>query len=397
MRGDSHITPRRIRVAHVITRLCKGGAQENTFHSVRLADTDRFEVDLYSGPTFGPEGSIEDAVCAAGIPIRRVDGLIREVSPAQDIAALLRLTRMLRAGRYDIVHTHTSKAGFVGRMAARLAGVPVIIHTPHGNIFDGYFSPLKTRVFMWMERFASSFTDCVIELTSGGIEEHLAAGIGRREQFEVIFSGIDLTPYESAIAKRDQTRAGLNADADTILVGGVGRLETVKGFQYFIEAAHKAVAADPRLKFVLAGQGSLETSLRGLAQPMADRFVFLGPRNDVPDIMAALDIFVLPSLNEGMGRVLLEAGAAGVPSVAARVGGVPDVIQDEKTGILTPVRDADALARAILTLAGDADMRAKMGRAAREFVAPAYSLENMVLKLETLYGNVLSRRRADQK
>lgn len=383
---------RRIRVAHVITRLCKGGAQENTFHSVRLANVERFEADLISGPTFGPEGSIEDSVQAAAIAIQRIGGLVREVSPAQDIAALAQLTRMLRGRRYDIVHTHTSKAGFIGRIAARLAGVPVIIHTPHGNIFDGYFSPVKTRMFMWMEQYASRFTDRIIELTDGGIEEHLAAGIGRKEQFAVIFSGIDLSPYDQAIARRETTRAALGADSDTILVGGVGRLETVKGFAYFVEAAREALRSNPRLKFVLAGQGSLEAELRDSARDMGERFVFLGPRNDVPDIMAALDIFVLPSLNEGMGRVLLEAGAAGAVSVATRVGGVPDVIRDGKTGILTPVRDGIALARGISALADNAALRSEMGREARDFVVPAYSLENMVQKLEALYETVLEEK-----
>jgi glycosyltransferase involved in cell wall biosynthesis len=349
-------------------------------------------VDLISGPTFGPEGSIEEAVQAAAIPIRRIRGLVREVRPVQDIAALVQLTRMLRGGHYHIVHTHTSKAGFIGRIAARLAGVPVIIHTPHGNIFDGYFSPVKTRMFMWMEQFASRFTDRIIELTSGGIEENLAAGIGRPEQFTVIFSGIDLSPYDAAIVRRETTRAALGADPETILVGGVGRLETVKGFAYFVEAAREASRSNPRLKFVLAGQGSLEAELRDSARDMGDRFVFLGPRNDVPDIMAALDIFVLPSLNEGMGRVLLEAGAAGAPSVATRVGGVPDVIRDGKTGILTPVRDGIALARGISALAENVALRSEMGREARDFVVPAYSLENMVQKLETLYETVLEEK-----
>jgi len=165
---------RRIRVAHVITRLCTGGAQENTFHTVRLANRDRFEVDLISGPTRGGEGSIEEAVRAAGIEIQREPLLVRSPAPLRDMITLWRLTRRFRDRQYDIVHTHTSKAGFLGRLAAERAGTPIVVHTPHGNIFHGYFSGWLTRIFVWMERHAARRTDRIIELTAGGVEEHLA-------------------------------------------------------------------------------------------------------------------------------------------------------------------------------------------------------------------------------
>ncbi|HNR37384.1 MAG TPA: glycosyltransferase, partial [Candidatus Hydrogenedentes bacterium] len=236
---------KRFRIAHVITRLCRGGAQENTFHSVRLANRERYEADLVSGPTFGDEGSIEDAVRAAGIEIVRVPHLVRRVAPFSDLLALRELQQLFRTRRYDIVHTHTSKAGFLGRLAARQAGVPIVVHTPHGNIFDGYFNRWTTRLFIGMERHAARHTDRLIELTPGGIEAHLKRGIGRREQFEVIFSGIDLAPFDAARARRDETRRALGCPADAFLVGGVGRLEPIKGFAYFVEAARIAAERLP--------------------------------------------------------------------------------------------------------------------------------------------------------
>ncbi len=385
----------RIRIAHIITRLCKGGAQENTFHTVRLADRDRFEVSLISGPTSGAEGSIEDRVASTGIEVLREATLVRPVSPARDALALAGLVRKLRRGRYHLVHTHTSKAGILGRLAARIAGVPILVHTPHGNIFDGYFSPWKTRLFIAAERRAARWTDRTIELTPGGIEEHLGQGIGRREQFVSIFSGIDLKPYDEARARRAATREALGIRPDQFVVGAVGRLEPVKGFTYFMVAAANIAERAPQACFVHAGDGSEAGALRSQAGGLNGRVKFLGLRDDVPALMAAFDVLVVPSLNEGMGRVILEAGAAGTPVIATRVGGIPEVVREGETGLLVPPRDASSIAGAVLSLAEDPARAAAMGQAARRFVAPKFSLENMVMRIETLYEELLQEKHID--
>lgn len=386
---------RKLRVAHVITRLCKGGAQENTFHTVRLANRDRFDADLISGPTRGREGSIESAVADAGIEVVRVPHLLRRVAPYHDCQAMRQLTALFARNRYDIVHTHTSKAGFLGRLAAVRAKTPIIVHTPHGNVFHGYFSKYITRAFVWMERHAARRTDRIIELTPGGIEEHLAEWIGRRDQYAAIFSGIDLSPYDAAIARRAQTRQTLGVADDELLVGGVGRLEPIKGFGYLVSAARRVLESVPNARFIVAGTGALAQSLRAEAADLGSRFQFLGLRDDVADLMAAMDVFVLPSLNEGMGRVLLEAGAAATPSVAAAVGGVPDIIRAGETGILVPPREPDALAKAIGTLARDPGMRQAMGEAARGAVDPAYGLGHMVARIEALYEALIEEKSLD--
>ncbi len=383
------------RVAHVITRLCKGGAQENTFHTVRLANRDRFAPDLISGPPQPGEGSIEDTVRAAGVDIVRVPSLVRAVDPIRDLLALRQLTRLFQERRYDIVHTHTSKAGFLGRLAAVRARVPVVVHTPHGNIFTGYFGNVLTRAFVAMERYAARRTDRIIELTPGGIDEHLAQGIGRREQYVTIFSGVDFAPFDAAMARRDATRDELGVPPGAVLIGGVGRLEPVKGFEHFIEAARIVASSLPEARFVVAGDGALAHALRDSSADLGERFQWLGHRDDVPDIMAALDVFVLPSLNEGMGRVLLESGAAATPAVATRVGGVPDVIRDGETGILVPPRDPKAMANAIEALARDAARRQAMGQAARAHVVPNYGLDRMVARIEALYETLIEEKRLD--
>lgn len=387
----------KIRVAHIITRMCKGGAQENTFHTVRLHNKERYEVDLICGTNSGEEGSLEAEIEAAGIPILREPHLMREVGFKNDFLALRGLTRRLKRGRYDIVHTHTSKAGFLGRRAAVKAQIPIVVHTPHGNIFDGYFSRPKTLLYTLLERQAAFWSDRIIELTDGGIDEYLAQGIGIRNLYTTIFSGVDFTPYQNLEQDRQAIRRSLGVDDATILVGGVGRLETVKGFEYFIEAARHLEAENTSIRFIHAGTGSLAKELLQRAGSMGDRFTFLGLRHDIPAIMAALDILVVPSLNEGMGRVVLEAAAAKTPCIASHVGGLPEVVLQGKTGMLVPPRDPKAIAQAIKALSQNPDRLWAYGEAARKFVVPDFSLENMVQHIEELYETLIKEKNLESR
>jgi glycosyltransferase involved in cell wall biosynthesis len=383
------------RIAHVITRLVRGGAQENTLHTVRLASRGRFEAELVTGLETGPEGSLMPEAEALGCPIHRIPSLTRNPHPLRDARALHELTRLFRQQRYDIVHTHTSKAGILARKAAQRAGVPIIIHTPHGHIFHSYFNVPVTRFFVALERRAAPYTDRIVTLTDGEIEEHLERGIGHRTQYRTVFSGIDFGPFEAAAAQREAIRIELGLPAGAILVGGVGRLEPVKGFTYLIQAAHIVAESIPNIHFVIAGDGSLRAALEAEARPLAGRFHFLGLRGDIPDIMAALDLFVLPSLNEGMGRVLLEAAAAGKVAVASAVGGVPEIVVNGETGLLVPPKDPEALAAAIAKLANDAGLRQRMGQAARNRVVPAFGVMRMVELLEQLYDECIREKRLD--
>ncbi|GMV99747.1 MAG: hypothetical protein AMXMBFR84_08860 [Candidatus Hydrogenedentota bacterium] len=386
---------KRIRVAHIITRMCKGGAQENTFHTCRLMNRERYEVDLIAGPVPPGEICMEGAVRDAGVELIPISSLCRTPHPLRDWRAYRSLARLIRQRQYHIVHTHTSKAGILGRFAARTVGTPIIIHTPHGHIFTGYFSDLTTRFFVAWERRAAAFTDTMIALTERGIEEHLERRIGVREKWTAIFSGIDLSPYERARARRPLTRKALGVRDDEVLIGAVGRLEPVKGFSYVVDAAREVLEHHGEARFVLVGDGSLRGALADLARPLGDRFHLLGQRDDIPDLMAAFDVFVLPSLNEGMGRVLLEAGAAGVPSVATAVGGVPDVVVDGVTGLLTAPRDARALAHGLRSLIRDRDLRERMGAASRTRIDPYYGLDRMVRGIEDVYERLLKEKGID--
>jgi len=385
---------RRLRVAHIITRLCKGGAQENTVHTVRLANGNRFTIDLISGVTAPNEPSMEDAVRALGIDIIRVPYLVRNPAPLNDLRAYRMLCSILQDGRYDIVHTHTSKAGYLGRLAAAKVGVPIVVHTPHGHIFFGYFNRALTTFYTMLERSAARKSDRLIALTQRGIEEHLAQGVGTRKQWVSIFSGIDLAPYKDAIARRNLTRSNLGLDESAFVIGAVGRLEPVKGFAYFVHAARAIGEAVPNTHFILAGDGALRRELEAEARPLGNRFQFLGMRKDVPDLMSAMDVCVVPSLNEGMGRVIIEAGAAGTPVVASEVGGVPEVVKNEVTGLLVRPKDEIALAAAIRRLIDDAPLRARLSASAREH-ARAYSLDQMVGQIESLYEDLVREKLSD--
>lgn len=382
---------KKYRVAHVITRLCRGGAQENTFHTVRLADRQRFEVDLISGATEGAEGSLEPMVEAAGINIIREPNLVRRPSPVRDYRAYQNLSALFRERHYDIVHTHTSKAGYLGRMAAARAGVPVIVHTPHGHIFFGYFGGLMTQFFVALERQAARHTDRMIALTQTGLDEHLARGIGTRDQWCAIGSGIDLSLFAHVRARRADTRRALGVNDEQVLVGTVGRLEPIKGVAYFVEAAQDIAARNPAAEFLVIGDGAERSALERAALPLGDRMRFLGLRSDVPDLMGALDVLVLPSLNEGMGRVLVEAAAAGTAVVASSVGGVPEVVRHGETGLLIPPGDADAIADAVTELCADAEKRRRFGATACEHVAPRYSLAAMVASIESEYTRLIEK------
>ncbi|MCL4695212.1 MAG: glycosyltransferase family 4 protein, partial [Candidatus Hydrogenedentes bacterium] len=243
-------------------------------------------------------------------------------------------------------------------------------------------------------RQAARKTDRLIALTHRGIEEHLQRGVGRPEQWEAIFSGIDLSPYAQAVERRASTRETLGIKMDEFVIGAVGRLEPVKGFAYFVEAARAIAGSVPESRFILVGDGSLADSLRAQAADLGERFQFLGLRHDVPDLMAAFDLCVVPSLNEGMGRVVLEAGAAGAPVVASRVGGIPEIVRDGDTGILVPPQRAGAIVEAVLRLHGDPALRWQMSEAARSVTA-AYGLESMVRRIEDLYERLIEEKGLD--
>jgi glycosyltransferase involved in cell wall biosynthesis len=281
----------------------------------------------------------------------------------------------------------------VGRLAAWLAGVPVILHTPHGHIFYGYYGPALTAVFVGLERLAARITDRIVVLTELGTEEHLARRIGRPKQFVVIPSGVDLEALRRKAPPYETARGRLGVDAETCLIVGVGRLEPVKGFQVLVRALPSILGVIPSARLLLVGYGSLRSQLEADARALgvADRLEIAGPQLDVAVYLAAADLVVVPSLNEGMGRVLVEAMALERPVVATRVGGIPAVVADGETGSLVPAEDPPALARAVAELLKDPGLRQRMGEAGRRR-AERFSLAAMESRLLGLYRELCAQK-----
>lgn len=384
----------KIRVLHIITRMIKGGAQDDTLLTVTMLNKDRYETHLVTGPSLGPEGEIESKARSMGVDVTVIPELVREISPIKDIIALYKLYRFIRKQRYDIVHTHSSKAGILGRIAAKLAGVKMIVHTPHGHIFYGYYGKLLTQLFIWIERFAAMLTDRITVLTHIEIKERCDFAVGRRSQFVIIHSGVDLKPFLNVNIDRLEKRKEFGLSGGDKVCISVGRLVPVKGHSYLISAMPKVLGTVPSAKLLLVGDGELRNELEEQTkrEGVSKSVIFTGLRDDIPELLAMSDLFVLSSINEGMGKVLVEAMAVGLPVVATKVGGVPAVVVDGETGIIVPPKDPDAMARAIIRLLTDPDTSIKMGKAGRKRVYPDFSVETMIEKIENLYENLIQEK-----
>lgn len=376
-----------IRVLHIITRLDVGGSTEGTVLAATRLPRPEFLCSLISGRTTDPPPGLAESLGRAGVSWIQIPHLRRAMSPLADCRALWTLWRLIRRMPADIVHTHSSKAGFLGRLAARAAGAPHIVHTPHGHIFDGYFSAMATRLFSLLERLAARWTDRIITLSDQEARDHLARGIGRPGQFVTIPSGVELDAVSTAPPAR--------LVAGGPVVGAVARLVPVKGLHHLLDAAPAVLRGCPETRFLLVGDGEMRPALEEQARALGltDRVTFTGFREDVPSVMGGMDVVVLPSLNEGMGRVLVMAMALGKPIVATRVGGVAELLAHGEAGLLVPPRDPRALAEAITTLLQDPSRARSLAEAGRRR-ASRYSAASMLDALAKLYREVVSHGRA---
>lgn len=377
---------------HLITRLSLGGPSRNTIDSVVALQRAGWPTILAAGSA-GAEIPILDEATHRGCRTVVLPALVRSVSPAKDLLALWQVLRLIRGEQVGLVHTHTSKAGFVGRLAAWLARVPAIVHTPHGHVFYGYHGRTVTTLFVSLERLAARLTDRMIVLTERGVEEHLARGIGRREQFRVIPSGVNVDAIRDGAPPYEMARARLGVEPETLLIAGVGRFEPVKGFQTLVKALPSILAVVPSARVMLVGYGSLRSELEAEARALgvADRLEIPGACADAAPFLAAADLVVVPSLNEGMGRVLVEAMALGRAVVATRVGGIPAVVAEGETGTLVPPDDPSALAQAVSELLKDPGLRQRMGDAGVRR-AEQFSLAVMESSLLNLYREVCAEK-----
>ncbi len=386
-------TADRVRVLRVIARLNIGGpALHATLLTERL-DPCRYDSVLLTGSEERAEGNYLELVGKSVQQMVVVPSLGREIRPWRDVITFVRILRLIRRMRPEIVHTHTAKAGVLGRLAARLAGVPVIVHTYHGHVLQGYFPPAKNRLFVRIERALARWTDRLLAVSEAVRRDLLDLGIGTPDQLTVVPLGLDLDRFMACETLRGQLRAELGiGDAPT--VGIVARLVPIKAHEVFFHAAALVARAVPASRFVVVGDGERRSELEDLVVSLglANRVRFLGWRRDLDRIYSDLDVVALSSKNEGSPVSLIEAMAAACAVVATRVGGVPDLIEDGVNGYLVPSGDPSAMATAVSSLLTDPERRAEMGRAGRKRVGQAFSVERLVRDVDALYGELLARR-----
>jgi len=395
--GASLQSTRKIRVLRVIARLNMGGPAHHVGLLGSGLDQERYETLLLHGYVAAGEGSLEDLVRSRGVAMARVPGLRPELRPHDDVRALASLVRAIRRLRPDILHTHTAKAGMLGRLAAVLAGSPrpLIVHTYHGHVLEGYFGPLQNATYRRLERRLASVSDALIGVSSATVHDLVRLGIAPRSKFRVIPIGLDLDPFLQATPEDGlEFRREAGVQRDELLLTFVGRLVPIKRVDILLRSVARAREVGAPVRLAIVGDGDLRPTLEQLAArlDLSGHVHFAGYRSDMATVAAAADIAVLSSDNEGTPVSLIEAAAAGVPAVATAVGGVPDVVLAD-TGLLAPSGDPKGLAEAIASLARDPARRARMGREARPHVAARFTVERLVQDIGHLYEELIGETR----
>lgn len=384
----------KVKVLQIITRLDAGGSATSVMELAARLDKERYTVFLAAGKTYDPDGTVRRFLDEEGIAYTFIADLVRPVAVWSDLKAFGRLYWMIRKGRYDIVHTHTSKAGILGRWAARLAGVPRIVHATHGHIFYGYFGKFLTGLFIFAERVTARITDKIIVLTRMEGDDHMRLKIASSDKLAVIPTGIDLSAFSAEPQRGGQLRHQLGIPEGDIVFGCVARLDPIKGNRFLIDAMAQVLKKYPATTLVLVGDGSEREGLMHQCRALGiqDRVIFTGHQRDVARHLNLMDIFVLASINEGMGMVLLEAMACAKAVIATRTGGIPEIIEDGHNGILVPPGDAGALARAMMDLLAHPDKRTALAQNAKKFELHKFSIDKMVSDTEQLYASLLKEK-----
>ena len=382
-----------MRVAHIITRLIIGGAQENTLHNVE--DQHRLfgdEVSLITGPGLGPEGSLEDRARNGGYDFRVIPELTRSIRPWTDWRAYRRLVSLLREIRPQVVHTHSSKAGILGRAAAAKAGIPCV-HTIHGAAFHYGQRAIAYRSYVAAEKWAARRTARFISVADAMTDEYVREGVAPRDRFTTIYSGFDVEPFLNPPRSREEIRRELGLAPDDIVVGKIARLFTLKGHEFLLAVAKQVVERCPKVKFLFVGDGILRGRYEAeiAAMGLSNHFLFSGlvPPTRIPELIGAMDIVAHTSQWEGLARVLPQGLIAGKPVVTYDVGGAREVVVSGETGFLLPRDSIEPLRDAICVLAESPEMRRQFGETGRRRFTDQFRHEFMTRRIREVYASVL--------
>lgn len=384
-----------MRIVHIITRMIVGGAQENTrFNCLDLVRDYGDDVTLITGPSLGAEGSLLDKYQDPDLKTILVPELIRSIRPWTDLRAARILQKHLTQLRPDVVHTHSAKAGILGRSVAWKLKIPCVVHTVHGAPFHPYQAWPVRKFYQICERWAARRCHRLISVADAMTDLLVEAKIAERSKFVTIYSGMDIEPFLNADQNRLQLRKDLGIRPEDIVVGKIARLFHLKGHQYLLACAQRVVQADPRIRFLLVGDGILRESLEKEIASMGlkNHFIFTGlvPPHEIPDLIGAMDMLMHVSLREGLARALPQALLAGKPVISYDIDGAKEVVIEDQTGILLPPKSIQPLGDAILKLANDADLRTRLGLQGRLLCQERFGHQPMTKQIRRLYQQILS-------
>ncbi len=382
-------------ICHVITRLIIGGAQENTLLTCRGLVDRGHRVTLVAGPETGSEGSLWERARDTGCELVTVPTMLRKVCPLNDPRAYYALSRLFRSLKPDVVHTHSSKAGILGRFAAARAGVPIIVHTIHGMSFNRTQAWPRRAAYRWLERRGARVSSAIVSVADAMTDQAVVAGMAPRGRFVTIYSGIETDHFAPCATTRERYRREWSIQPEDIVVGTIARLFSNKGYDDVIEIIPRAVARCPRLRFIWVGGGAChdryEQRLERLGVRDRVHFVGLIAPEEVASVLTAFDILLHASRWEGLPRAVVQGLLTEVPPVCYDIDGAPEVVRPGETGITVPLGDTEKLADAIVTLAADSTLRERFGRRGRSLCLERFDWRLMVEQIAELYHTVQSR------
>lgn len=379
------------KILHTITRMIVGGAAENTLLSVHLLDKNKYSVSVISG-VFDERSINVESFLGTDLPVITYPNLVREISPWKDVIHFIEIIKYLKKQKVDIIHTHSSKAGIIHRLAARLAGVPVIIHTVHGWSFNYRMNPLIRFFYIFLEKLADSVTDKLITVTMLDTDKGLRHRIGNPAKYLTIHSSIDIGKYRKPDKPVSDIRAELGILDNELVIGTVSRMDQQKAPIEFMKVAKAINSEYPEIKFLFVGDGDLRNSVEKfiIDNGLQDKVILTGTRSDINNMLAVMDIFILTSLWEGLPRVFSQAMAAGLPIVATRVDGAPEAVIEGKNGFLVDPGDTLSMKEKLQILIEDENKRIAMAEYGNKHVLPDFDVKNMISDLEQLYDSFLN-------
>jgi glycosyltransferase involved in cell wall biosynthesis len=382
---DSVDKPQKVRVLRIIARMNVGGPAVQVSGLMRGFNQEAFEQELLTGFCAADEADYLENV-ATDVKAIRIDGLGRSIKPRADLTALFAIIKEIRRFKPDVIHTHTAKAGVVGRIASILSGHKSIrIHTFHGHLLHGYFGNAKTKLVISIEKILALFTDQLLAVGKQVQDDLIAAGIGNAKKFAVMPPGLQL----ANVPTKADARLELGLEPNEIYCAFIGRITQIKRPDRFLDVVAKIKANEVKIKFLVAGAGEQLQYCQDRVATENLPVTFLGWREDIEVVLAAADFVILTSDNEGTPLSLIQAGMVGIPVVATNVGSTNEIVVDEQTGFLTEL-SVEQLAQAIGKLASDSDLRAKMGAAGKEYTLGRYSVGRLVKDHQNLYCRLLS-------